>query len=616
MDEVAERRDGPSAISNSRAEGYVRADAPIERRSEDKLRRAPLAEAIADQVIHGPKGQGLVIGIVGNWGSGKTSVLRMVEEAVRERSDTVVLRFNPWLFSSADQLVVRFLDELGVQLRSAGKQAGASDRLLKAGERLGTYAESLEPLGWVPLIGPWLSRMGGAGRVMKAVRRARAAQPSAEEQRELVGQELRALDNRVLVIVDDLDRIESSQIRDMVRLIKLVGDFPNVTYLLSYDRGPVERALGETPAEGQEYLEKIIQVVHDLPEPPPEAVLRILLAELQEIVDTVPHGPFYSEDWQNVLPAGIRPFFATLRDVRRYLNAVPVSLRVIGQEVALVDALGLEAIRVFVPGVYAELAESVATLTGEGRSTMGNTQARDQADEARVASIVAAARDHAPPTKEILNRLFPNIGHLVGGSRILGSEQEARQKLRVADPGVLRTYLRRSLPEGAISGALVAEAVSSLMDSDRLTEVFRNLDPETAEGLIQRLEDFEHDYEPEAVEPALPVLLNQLPRLREGAEGMMDFGADLVVGRVTLRLLRRIEEEDERLAIVKRVLPRIGQLSGRMELIDTVGHRENVGHRLVTEDASAELYAQLIEAVQTAPLSKLATERQLAQLVV
>jgi predicted KAP-like P-loop ATPase len=596
--------------------GYVRADAPIEHRAEDRLRRVPLVEAIADQVINGPPGQGLVISVVGKWGSGKTSVLKMVEETVREKRETVILTFNPWLFSGTDQLVTRFLDELAAQLRDAGGKEGASPTLGRVADRVSTYSESLEPISWLPIVGPWLSRLADAGRVLKRLKKARSEQPSVEQQRELVRTELLRLEERVLVVIDDLDRIESAQIRDMVRLIKLVGDFPNVTYLLSYDRAPMERALGDTPEEGATYLEKIVQVVHDLPEAPPEAIQRILLEELQVIVDAIPTGPFRREDWQNILPGGVRPFFRTLRDVRRYLNAIPVSLRVIGSEVALVDVLALETLRVFLPRAYEELGASVAALTGEGRSYATPNQARDQADTQRVKAILEAGIGFDEPVKEILLRLFPSIGHLVGGAHVVGGEQQARQGLRVADPNILRTYLQRALPPGVISGALVGTAIASLGDRDRLTEVFESLDPETAEGLIQRLEDYEQDYEPTSVEPALLVLLNQLPRLREGQRGMMDFGAELVVRRVVLRLLRSIDDDEERRRVVERVLPMVESLTGRMELIDTAGHREDVGHRLISKEDSDRLYDELRAQVLSAVPAQLAAERGLAHLFV
>src|SRR5689334_12469412 len=105
-----------SGASDPPEHGYLQSDEPITRRTEDRLDRARLAEAIADQVLHSPPGQGFVIAIDGAWGSGKTSVLNMIEEVV-DLQEIVVLRFNPWLFSGTEELVLRFLHELGTQLR-------------------------------------------------------------------------------------------------------------------------------------------------------------------------------------------------------------------------------------------------------------------------------------------------------------------------------------------------------------------------------------------------------------------------------------------------------------------------------------------------------------------
>jgi predicted KAP-like P-loop ATPase len=110
-----------TATSDSPAHGYLQADEPITRRSEDQLGRARFAEAIANQVLQSPPRQAFVIALDGAWGSGKTSVLNMIEEVVVEQSDTVVLRFNPWLFSGTEELVLRFLYELGTQLRELGE---------------------------------------------------------------------------------------------------------------------------------------------------------------------------------------------------------------------------------------------------------------------------------------------------------------------------------------------------------------------------------------------------------------------------------------------------------------------------------------------------------------
>ena len=103
-------RDAPTGV-------YFDADRPIEFRDQDRLGRRSFAEVIARQVRAVPAERGFTIAVAGEWGSGKTSVLNMVAEALQEDGDAIaVLRFNPWLFSNADDLVIRFFRELSAQL--------------------------------------------------------------------------------------------------------------------------------------------------------------------------------------------------------------------------------------------------------------------------------------------------------------------------------------------------------------------------------------------------------------------------------------------------------------------------------------------------------------------
>ena len=57
---------------------------------------------------------------------------------------------------------------------------------------------------------------------------------------------LRGQPKRILVMIDDIDRLTSEEIRQVFRAVKSVGDFPNVTYLLAVpDKQVVARSLGD-----------------------------------------------------------------------------------------------------------------------------------------------------------------------------------------------------------------------------------------------------------------------------------------------------------------------------------------------------------------------------------
>jgi pantothenate kinase-related protein Tda10 len=65
-----------------------RGDEPIEKASDDALGRSDLAEGIAKLIRGFSAAEGVVIGILGPWGSGKTSLINLMEEALSGDEDS------------------------------------------------------------------------------------------------------------------------------------------------------------------------------------------------------------------------------------------------------------------------------------------------------------------------------------------------------------------------------------------------------------------------------------------------------------------------------------------------------------------------------------------------
>ena len=82
--------------------------------------------------------------------------------------------------------------------------------------------------------------------------------PSEYEEHEIIKRELEALDTQLVIVLDDVDRLRPDEVRDIVRLVRLFGDFPNTIYMLAFDRKRVEQCLGEDDGieRGCAYLEK------------------------------------------------------------------------------------------------------------------------------------------------------------------------------------------------------------------------------------------------------------------------------------------------------------------------------------------------------------------------
>lgn len=95
----------------------MRGDNPVSSRTEDRLGRAQFADRITAMLRGAPADRGLVVGLMGPWGSGKTSVLNMVREGLQRSPERTVLAFNPWMFSGSEQLVRAFFEQVSAQLR-------------------------------------------------------------------------------------------------------------------------------------------------------------------------------------------------------------------------------------------------------------------------------------------------------------------------------------------------------------------------------------------------------------------------------------------------------------------------------------------------------------------
>jgi hypothetical protein len=584
--------------------GYLRADEAIQSYKEDWLGRRPLAEDIAEQVMRGPRDLGFVVGVVGEWGTGKTSILNMVTEYVTANSDAVVLAFDPWLFAGTDELVARFLHELGSQLREAGGGSGR-ESVARVGNAVLGYAEALEPMGWVPVIGPWAARAGVVAKAVTAARGTGRGEQSVRARRNEVRRALQELDRQVLVTVDDLDRLEPEQVRDVMRLVRLVGNFPNTTYLLAYSRRAVEAALaGE--GEGALYLEKIVQASHNVPDVNPRLLLRAFANELGAAISEVACGPFDRERWASILLEGVMPFLTTVRATTRLLNVVPTTLRLVGGRVNLVDTIALETLRLFAPAAWDRLPAAVGVLTGEHVNV--DPLARRQLEREAMQEICVAEPRHTDAVTAIMRALFPRVASLLD-DRWPEEPPEAPSTLRVSDGDILRVYLRRQFDEGAVSAALVRKAAGYADDRSAIVELLQSLEPLRAEATIIGIGEADAEFSPHETAILVRVILEQALRMSASYKSPFDLPPFDQVIRVAVELVGRIEDPVARWNVIATAC-RGGPLSARLHFNEALRERRG-GGRLLSPDGETELQSELAVAVEATETSLLLTEPDL-----
>ena len=158
---------------------------------------------------------------------GKSSILEMTLRNIRERGDWCVAEFNPWAYSDLDAMLPGFFREL-VEALPEGKRPG------QVRESLGGLLRTISPVGKLGgLLG--VDLQSALERVGDKV----AGDISATAQRRKAAEALREAGQKVLVVMDDLDRLSPSELLLVFKLVRFVGRLPGVS-LLVRARRPVD----------------------------------------------------------------------------------------------------------------------------------------------------------------------------------------------------------------------------------------------------------------------------------------------------------------------------------------------------------------------------------------
>lgn len=576
-------------------------DNPITSSDQDVLKRAPIADSFAAEVRRLDASEGIVVAVLGRWGHGKSSFINLMREHFAATPPLVVVDFNPWLFSGTQQLVDFFFTELASSLQLKDK-----DEFQTIAKALRDYGDVLSPLGAIPVFGAWWERSYKATRAFTEWLRQRR-EKNAGSLRDQVADALRALDEPIVVVVDDIDRLTTAEIRDVFRLVRLTASFPNLIYVLAFDRARVEAALDEDGVPGRAYLEKIIQLGFDLPSIPAPLLRTHVFAELDRLVGDVGDIRFDRSRWADVYVETVEPLIASIRDVTRLaLSARPV-MAALGSDVEAVDLIAIESIRVFRPELFDALQRIRSDLTTTTGGLYG--QQRDDRAQSRMEEILKLAGNDGAVVRSLIKRVFPAAERLIGGTHYMSDYQGIWRKAhRLAHSDFLDLYLDRVAPAGLDAFGNAERAFELLADPSVLDKFLVSLNPDILGDTIAALEAYEGEFPADGIVPGATALLNHIADIPERDGGLFDLRRDIVVTRVVLRMLRQIEDDSKRETAVRRILAGVESRSSEYELILLVGHLEHAGSKLVSETTATDLEQALAREVEASPPARIERE--------
>jgi hypothetical protein len=377
--------------------------------------------------------------------------------SLTQNLNVVAIDFNPWLFGSDEQLLRGFFATLATAI---GKV------LPTKREQFGKLLEDYGSLLSVSI--PGLPQLG-LGEAAKGLGRALSTLELDELRRRLEIL-LRETGKRIIVLIDDIDRLDRREIQSIFKLVKLSASFDYTSYVLAFDDQIVAAALGESygaggPSAGRSFLEKIVQVPLHLPPPNELALRNMAFAGVEEALrlSTIALSREQAQAFAGHFIQGLGPALETPRQAKLYANALMFALPLLKSEVHPIDHLLIEGIRVFYPNLYVAIRDNPELFVEVRRGG-----SRDDGLKSRVESCIKTAleedrvsdADHV--RRSLLQVLFPQLEGVFGLTHY-GPEWKTRwaQEQRICSAEYFRRYFTYGIPADDVSDL----SVTGLIDA-------------------------------------------------------------------------------------------------------------------------------------------------------
>ena len=408
-------------------EGGFTIDIPIDSREEDVLGRKDRAENIVQKLMHANVDKAaFTLGIVSKWGNGKSSFMKMMKEYLQEQygCDLIVIDFNPWVYDKGVNLTHMFFDELRHKLAPLN---------WKLARRLRYYANTLS----------------GTNTVLKDVTLYSMmlfSEKNIAEQYEDLKARVRQLGKKIVVFVDDVDRLERQEMMEVFQLVRNASNFPNMYFVMGYDKEYVVENLRENLGKHSlSYTDKILQEEYVLPQMTKLQITEHLLNVVKKIAtpkDRRAISRLFDDGPQNL---DLSQYIRNLREVKRFDNVLSVYYLKLQGEVNLFDFVLFELLRLRYPTIHNLIEDKMddVFVESEGRMILYRKKKWDAAEESDFIGLF----EYMEREQEELHLRSRDILQIKTLLNALWGEHREAERFNINHPQYMARYFYNSLLE-------------------------------------------------------------------------------------------------------------------------------------------------------------------------
>lgn len=428
----------------------IKLDNPISQEFEDKLNRTYFTGCIVN-IVNGLdlKDSSYSIAITAPWGHGKTSFINLFKKKLKESTNIRIISFTPWLLTPKTSITRAFYLLLARELGGINRQlSNLIKQYLKIldtnfEKRLSYFYEN----------------------------------NSLEEIYSNISKYLKANKNKIVIIIDDIDRLSSEEIIEVFKIIRGSANFPNIIFISCFDKEYVNTALiKHFEALKYTYIEKFFQLEFPLP-PYNTDILRSMAIEFAEkmFVNSQNDLEVFKDyvkgsELRLFQNRDIINFFENPRQLFRWLNNLTLSYSAIKRECHIADLGDIELLKMFYPTIYSLVSNSFEkyfTFSNNGVKLWNETMESENdkwlsmphKDLHKSTEYLNLSNDEKENVDAIFHRL---VGVFVGN-----------EALRFATPGYSKRYLFGKLQENEVTQTEFFELLN-MAPNDMLKKIEKN----------------------------------------------------------------------------------------------------------------------------------------------
>jgi len=252
----------------------------------------------------------------------------------------ITIHFNPWNYTNSERILEAFFRIVAKELSQTNDKC-----ISKVSKLISAYAKIAHNIDLTKLENLFNKE-------------------SESDLKEKINEALEKSNKKIIVVIDDIDRLLPEEILLIFKTVKIIADFPNTIYLLAYDKLNIENELKEFKFIGKDYIKKIVQVEKNLP----LANTDILKNKFMDQITKIEEGPYKNNPLiEEMYDYALSKYIQNLRDFHRFFNTFEfVHSAYRNEDINIMELMGITAIEVFEPNLYKYIRENRDIFCAKG----------------------------------------------------------------------------------------------------------------------------------------------------------------------------------------------------------------------------------------------------------